>query len=89
MKEQITMSEIAFGLRAKALVEKLRDALHSAEAAINPPDVSGISMDTWNKRLKSASAEIKEAIERADNFLAPADPAGDSGQVGWMGGEGP
>lgn len=39
-----------------------REALIAADAAINPPDRSGISLDEWNKRLKAATAKIKEAL---------------------------
>jgi uncharacterized Zn finger protein (UPF0148 family) len=39
-----------------------REALVAADAAINPPDRSGISLDEWNKRLKAATATIRRAL---------------------------
>jgi hypothetical protein len=43
-----------------------REALKVADAAINPPDRGGISLDEWNKRLKAATATIRAALGRPD-----------------------
>ena len=40
----------------------LRDALVAADVAINPPDLSGISLAEWNGRLKAATAVIRAAL---------------------------
>jgi hypothetical protein len=63
------MEAMAFALRAKGLVEKLRDALCIADGAINPSDRDGISLEIWNKRLKSATLTIRDAINHAEEFL--------------------
>jgi hypothetical protein len=65
----MSAKDVAFALRSKGLVEKLRDALRFADRAINPPDRDGISLDTWNGRLKTATLEIRMALQAADNFL--------------------
>ena len=41
-------------------------ALKTADEAINPPDRSGISLDAWNSRLKTATAAIRAAIAKAE-----------------------
>jgi hypothetical protein len=41
-------------------------ALRAADAAINPSDRSGISLETWNVRLKAATAKIRAAIAKAE-----------------------
>lgn len=41
---------------------KYREALSDADLAINPPDRSGISLDKWNERLKSATAKIRDVL---------------------------
>ena len=63
------LSNIAFALKSKAAVEKLREALAYADAAINPPDRDGISLHTWNERLKSATETVRQAIALADRYL--------------------
>jgi small-conductance mechanosensitive channel len=45
-----------------ALLAQAAAALEAADEAINPPDRSGISMDTWNKRLKASTTTIREAL---------------------------
>lgn len=64
------MDDMASGLRKKALVESLLAALKHADASINPPDRDGISLDKWNGRLKSATVEIRAAINRAELYLS-------------------
>lgn len=63
------LAQIAAVLEVKALVESLRDALLHADVAINPTDRDGISLHTWNVRLKSTTAEIRAAVKKADEFL--------------------
>lgn len=46
----------------RAAYRKAREALIAADAAINPPDRGGISMAEWNKRLKTATATIREVL---------------------------
>lgn len=41
---------------------RAREALQVADAAINPPDRSGISLHEWNERLKAATATIRAAL---------------------------
>jgi hypothetical protein len=45
-----------------ALLAQAATALEAADEAINPPDRGGISMDTWNKRLKVSTTTIREAL---------------------------
>jgi hypothetical protein len=66
----MTSEQMAKMMQAKATVERLRQALRAADSAINPADRSGISLDEWNKRLKSATLDIRDAVRRADEFLA-------------------
>lgn len=47
---------------ASAVLDQMREALKAADEAINPPDRGGISLDTWNKRLKTATATIRAAL---------------------------
>ena len=44
----------------------LREALKSADAAINPPDRKGISLHVWNERLKAATKIIRAALEASE-----------------------
>ncbi len=67
----MTSEHIAFALSVKGLVEDLRDTLTTADDAINPKDLSGISLHEWNTRLKSATWEIQNAIAKCNNFLKP------------------
>jgi hypothetical protein len=53
----ITLSEHEAMQRAE---QPLIVALRAADLAINPPDRDGISLDTWSKRLKAATATIRE-----------------------------
>ncbi len=43
-------------------MEKLIAALKAADEAINPPDRDGISLATWNERLKAATIIIRTAL---------------------------
>lgn len=44
---------------------KMLAALKAADAAINPSDRSGISLDKWNERLKATTVQIRAAITSA------------------------
>jgi len=48
--------------RLRARNAELVAALQIADAAINPPDRSSISLDKWNVRLKAATIVIRAAI---------------------------
>ena len=58
----ITLSEHEAGRRMLLRQDAMIDALKHADAAINPPDRDGISMETWNGRLKIATAMIRAAL---------------------------
>ena len=47
---------------AERACSRMVGALRAADAAINPPDRSGISLDIWNKRLKEATTIIRAAL---------------------------
>lgn len=66
----MSMADMAFALEAKGLVERLRNTLRLADTSINPSDRDGISLETWNKRLQTATLEIRDAVSRAESFLA-------------------
>lgn len=51
--------------------DRARDAINIALEAINPPDRGGISLATWNERLKSATTVLHEAL-KYDNRKARA-----------------
>jgi hypothetical protein len=44
----------------------LEAALRVADRAMNPPDLGGISLEQWNKRLRSATEQISEALDRVE-----------------------
>jgi hypothetical protein len=44
----------------------LRNALEIADAAINPKDMVGLSLEKWNERLKAATATIRAALKPAE-----------------------
>jgi hypothetical protein len=46
-------------------VREMEMALKSADEAINPPDRGGISLDSWNQRLKAATALIRSVLPTA------------------------
>jgi hypothetical protein len=49
-----------------AAAPDLLNALKAAAAAINPSDRQGISLMTWNDRLKAATVTINAAIAKAE-----------------------
>lgn len=52
--------------RLIAAAPDLLAALKTAAQAINPPDIGGIALVTWNDRLKAATVAINAAIAKAE-----------------------
>jgi hypothetical protein len=52
--------------RLLAAAPQMLEALKTANAAINPSDRQGISLLTWNERLKVATVAIHAAIVKAE-----------------------
>ena len=48
--------------RLERHLAEARAALKAADAAINPPDRSGISLHVWNERLRDATKIIRQAL---------------------------
>lgn len=55
--------------------ERAEALLRECDAAINPPDRGGISLDQWNQRLKAVTAKIR------DLFKAETAPAAERTKV--------
>lgn len=52
--------------RLIAAAPEMLEALKAANAAINPSDIHGISLCSWNDRLKAATVTICAAIAKAE-----------------------
>jgi len=63
-KLYLEWSQITGARTAREL--QMEAALRLADKAINPPDKGGISMGTWNMRLKTATAAIRLALTSSD-----------------------
>lgn len=62
----------AANARLIAAAPDLLSALKAAAAAINPSDIHGISLMTWNDRLKAATVTINAAIAKAEGRMVTA-----------------
>lgn len=49
-------------IRQAQTIGRLRNLLHDADEAINPPDRGGLSMEKWNERLKAITAKIRTEL---------------------------
>ena len=57
--------DVQADIRLIAAAPEMLEALKEVDEAINPPDKAGISLHTWNERLKVAEAGIRAAIAKA------------------------